>query len=226
MKKYKIRKDGHIVALRDIPSVVCKGDVGGTIDNEDNLSHDGNCWVFPGASVRESAFVGGNAQVSGNAIIRGLARVVDKAEVNGDAVISGDAFIGGYARVAEHAKISGNARVKDHAYIMDNAVVTDASHVYDNAVVSDNAVIAGEAHVTDHMCVRLDTKLTKKRDAVYVGNLRYPLTITPKYVFGGCRDFTHKQFQCLTRKQCGNPNWTQKELRQYKAFLKAYQAGK
>ena len=45
-----------------------KGELGGFIENEDNLSHDGNAWVS------------GNAQVSGNARVSGDAVVYDEAD--------------------------------------------------------------------------------------------------------------------------------------------------
>ena len=62
-KKYELVRDravslsdGHNVyrirALRDIPEIgVSKGDLGGCVDNEDNLSHKGLCWVHDDACV-------------------------------------------------------------------------------------------------------------------------------------------------------------------------------
>lgn len=44
-----------------------KGELGGFIEKEDNLSHDGNAWVYGNAQVYGDARVSGNAQVSGNA---------------------------------------------------------------------------------------------------------------------------------------------------------------
>ena len=44
-----------------------KGELGGFIEKEDNLSHDGNAWVSGDAQVSGDARVSGNAQVSGDA---------------------------------------------------------------------------------------------------------------------------------------------------------------
>ena len=71
MKKYKLGKcEGNelcrVIALRDFADVK-KGDIGGRIQNEKNLSQDGNAWVS------------GNAQVSGNALVtRGPINVIMK----------------------------------------------------------------------------------------------------------------------------------------------------
>ena len=58
---------------------VKKGDVGGYVESEKNLSQHGNAWVSGDAKVYGDAKVSGNAEVSGN------------AWVSGDAKVSGDA---------------------------------------------------------------------------------------------------------------------------------------
>ena len=54
-----------------------KGELGGFIEKEDNLSHDGDAWVYGNAQVSGDARVYGNAQVSGNAdyaVVKGFGR--------------------------------------------------------------------------------------------------------------------------------------------------------
>ncbi len=97
MKKYKTTEDEatgllRITALIDIPSKNVKvGDVGGLIEKESNLSHDGSCWVFGHAKVSGDAKVFGNTWVSGNAWVSGTAVVSGDAWVTGNARVSGDA---------------------------------------------------------------------------------------------------------------------------------------
>ena len=57
------------------------GDLGGWIEKEENLSHDGKAWVW------------GNAEVWGNAKVWGDAEVWGNAEVCGDAKVCGDAEV-------------------------------------------------------------------------------------------------------------------------------------
>ena len=82
-----------------------KGDLGGWIEKEDNLSQEGNCWVHGNARVYEDARVSGDARVYGN------------AQVYGDARVSGDARVYGNAQVYEDARVSGDARVYGNAYL-------------------------------------------------------------------------------------------------------------
>ncbi|WP_375612098.1 MULTISPECIES: hypothetical protein [unclassified Bartonella] len=75
-----------ILALRDFGDVKA-GDLGAFIQKEDNLGHDGNCWISDDAKVYGYAKVFGDAHVYGNA------RVFANAQVFGGTFISGKAKI-------------------------------------------------------------------------------------------------------------------------------------
>ena len=97
-KKYRLLEDETITidgrtlyrieALRDFADVK-KGDKGGYIESEINLSHEGNCWVSGNAWVYGDALVCDNAWVFGNARVYDNARVFGNAWVYGDAKVSG-----------------------------------------------------------------------------------------------------------------------------------------
>ena len=108
MKKYEIRDDGRIVALRDFGDVKA-GDVGGFVDSEANLSHDGNCWIYGDASVSDDAQVSGNARVFDKAVISGNAHIFGEARVFGNARVSGKAWVFGEVQVSVGTKLSGDA---------------------------------------------------------------------------------------------------------------------
>ena len=103
-KKYELLKDDavtyfgrtlyRIKATTDFGDVK-KGELGGYIEKDGNLSHLGNSWVTDNARVTDDAMVSGNARVSDNA------RVTDDARVSGN------------ARVSDNARVSGNARVSE-----------------------------------------------------------------------------------------------------------------
>ena len=99
--KYKLTNTTKIVngvtlyqiqALKDF-SDVKKGDIGGWIQAEKNLSQENNCWVW------------------GDALVYGDARVYNDAMVYNDALVYGDAWVWGDANVSGKAQVSGNARV-------------------------------------------------------------------------------------------------------------------
>ena len=123
MKKYELTTDTksifgkryfRIRALVDFGNV-SKGDLGGYIESEDNLSNDtgyGNAWVGG------EAYVGGDARVCNNA------RVGEKAHIGGDAWVGGNAWVGGEAYVGGDARVVGEARVDGEAYVDSNDCYT------------------------------------------------------------------------------------------------------
>lgn len=92
-RKYEFTGETWVVAgrtLRRIRAVqtfsdVRAGDLGGWIEAESNLSHDGDCWVYNEAQVYGSAQVYGDAMVYGDARVSGSARIYGNARVGGNA---------------------------------------------------------------------------------------------------------------------------------------------
>ena len=61
--------------------IVEVGDLGGWIEKEENLSHEGKAWVWGNAEVWGNAKVWGNAEVWGNAKVCGDAEVFSASHV-------------------------------------------------------------------------------------------------------------------------------------------------
>ncbi len=102
-KKYELLADDclragdrtvyRIRALRDFGDVR-RGDLGGYIENESALAHDGHAWVHDVAQVYgPKGRVGGNARIKGEAWV--LGRVDGDAEVCDLVVVGEDAHVGG-----------------------------------------------------------------------------------------------------------------------------------
>ena len=102
----------RIEATEDFGNVK-KGDKGGWIEKEGNLSQNGNAWVCGDAKVFGNAWVFGNAKVYGNAWVCGDAKVFGNAKVYGDAEVYGNAKVYGDAWVCGDTEVCGNAEVQD-----------------------------------------------------------------------------------------------------------------
>ena len=137
MKKYELTDDSitfmgrklfRIRAIRSFNDVAV-GDLGGYIEKEENLSHDGDAWIYNdawisgNARIYDYARISGNARIYGNtfiydnARIYGNARISDYACIYNDAWISGNACISGFACISNYARISGNAWISGFARI-------------------------------------------------------------------------------------------------------------
>ena len=157
-KKYKLTEESivflgrtlyRIEALKDF-NIVKKGDKGGYIEKEDNLSREEDCWISDNAKVFGNAVVYGNAKVFDNAYVCGNAKVYCKAEVCGNAKVYDNAIVYGKALVCGNAKVFGKAEVCGNAVVCDKVRVFDDAFVYDNAIVCGNAQVCGCAEIKDN----------------------------------------------------------------------------
>ena len=123
MKKYELTDETievygtalhRIKALKDFGNVK-KGELGGYVESERNLSQEGNCWVYDNARVYSNAKVFGNAEVCDNARVYSNAKVCDNARVYSNAKVCDN------ARVYSNAKVFGNAEVCGNAEVFGNA---------------------------------------------------------------------------------------------------------
>lgn len=96
-----MRKLFRIRALKDIGTNVKKGDLGGFVNNENNLSQEGDCWIFDSAKIYNSAKVFGKAEVSGEAKVFGKVEVYDSAKVFGLTIVYDSAEICDSAQITK-----------------------------------------------------------------------------------------------------------------------------
>ena len=118
MKKFELTSESivnifgkklfRIKALVEFGNVK-EGELGGFVEKEENLSHEGNAWVYENARVYGDAWVCENAWVYGDAEVYGNAKACGNAEVCGNAWVYGDAWVSGNARVSGDAWVSEDA---------------------------------------------------------------------------------------------------------------------
>ena len=147
----------QIKALKDFGNVKA-GDLGGYVEKEDNLSQEGNCWIFDNAKVYENAKVYGNAKIYENATVGGEAKVYGNAEVFGKALVYNN------AEVYDNAKVYGNADVRDNAQVYENAQVYGLAQVFENVEISGDAQVYGEAKVFGNVKVYDKAKIYDKAE--------------------------------------------------------------
>lgn len=131
------RGHGHthyrIRALVDIPRHGVKaGDIGGLLQDERCLSHEGDCWLGGDAVVNK------NVRIRDNALVSEQARLLFMTTVEGDAFVGGrtssnmSAVIGGQAQVTGKTYIGGRSRIEGTARLQD-------AHVHGSARINEGA---------------------------------------------------------------------------------------
>lgn len=127
-KKYEILKDTEkdffgrkvyrIKALKDF-SDIKKGDIGGYVESEKNLSQEGDCWIYGNAIACDYSEVCDNAKVAGNSLVCNYSIVGDNSTVCDNTVVREYAIVGGKAIVC------GNSVVRNHAIVGGDTKVCD-----------------------------------------------------------------------------------------------------
>lgn len=180
LKDFGLVKDGNTQYYR-----VKEGDLGGYVQSENNLSHDGDAWVSQDGAVYEDAFVTDNALVFGNALVSGTSQIKGAARVGGTTQVSGSAVIADNAKIfngeiadkayvhdnAEidgNVAISGNARIFGEAKVKGNNVeIKENARLYDKVkVMGNNICIMGNVAVNGYAQIRSNTQITKMGDYI------------------------------------------------------------
>ncbi len=158
---------------------VREGELGGWVEKEENLSQNGEAWVYNEACVYNEARVFDEARVYGKARVYSEAQVFDEARIFGEARVCGEARIFGEAQVSDEARIFGEARVfgeaqvSGEARIFGEAQVSDKARVFDEARIFGKAQVCGEAQVSGAV--------------LYIIGLDWNVTITDKHIKIGCQ---------------------------------------
>ena len=106
-KKYEFTGETKKFSGRTLKRIkrISDGVIGGWIESEENLSHEGWCFIY------DEAIVYGEAEVYGEARVCGEAEVYDEARVYGEAIVYGKAIVYGEAEVCGKARVCGKAKV-------------------------------------------------------------------------------------------------------------------
>lgn len=105
----------RIQALRDF-SDVKKGDLGGFVESEGNLSQEGDCWIYD------------------------MAQAMEKSRVEDDACLRDCSKMYGSSLLKDKAQLQGCARMIQYACLADNAVAIDAT-ILGFATITGDVVI-------------------------------------------------------------------------------------
>ena len=170
IKKYKLIKEMieydcrilyRIVACKNFllknGMKIKKGDLGGYVECYNNLSQDGNCWIFGGAKVMDHATVLDDAMVYDNATIKGNALVM------GNAIVTWKSTVMDYARIMCDAYLIGPT-VMDHVIVMDNCLICgDDILLNGNKIVNEKNATIERCNVNDNGLIKNEFLLNKNK---------------------------------------------------------------
>ena len=126
----------RIEALKDFGDVK-KGEQGGFVQSEKNLSQFENCWICDDAKAYGDSFVAENAVL------------LDFAQICDDAIATGYSRIYNRAFVHQRAMITGRAIIRNGASVGGNAAVVGEAKVIEFSKVEGSSIVNGHAEISD-----------------------------------------------------------------------------
>ena len=199
-KKYELTEEtmtyGKVIlhrikALKDF-GYIKKGELGGWIESEDNLSQEGLCWVHGKAKVF------GNAKVSKNAQVHRDAKVFGSARIYGNATVSDSAIVRGNATVHGNAHVHGSARIYEWVDVGDNANIRGESHVLGHTTLRGNVCLSGNSRINTKsiLCCTSDVltvgPISKNEHWLTFFNGGSEIEVSCDFFSGSIEDFTTK----------------------------------
>lgn len=164
----------HRIRALESFSDVRSGDLGGYIEKESNLSHEGLCWVYDSACVMDDAIISDNAK------IKDMSRIINSASIMGNAVICDSAEVSNDAKVYGDAKMFSNSRAYHNAEVFGSVKIKDNVRVLRDAWVYGDFEVGGTANITEK---------TTKAPIVIMG-LAYVVTIMDAHISFDCQTRT------------------------------------
>lgn len=198
-KETKVYLDKTVYRIRAMENfgLVSKGELGGFIEKEENLSQSGDCWVYHEAIVMDNARVSGNARVENNAIVK------DNAILKDEASVEDWATVGGKAICLDDAKIVNNARIFGETVVLkDRCLVAGMSSIYSTGTI----IIGDEAGIGVLGCVE-GTNIIIGGEAQIYNNVESGAIITGSEIckFSNCSSDLSKDIASSIRVQTGLP---------------------
>lgn len=158
MNKYELLEDDTITlpnsettlyrirALRDFDDVK-KGDLGGYIEAERNLSHEGDCWLYQNSMAYELANVKDNAKLYDSSQARGRARVGRDASLQDNSIARGYSIIRGATLIQGESIVEGSVSVYGNVIIRGNSIVKGDTRLRGDCIIADAYITSGDAVV-------------------------------------------------------------------------------
>ncbi len=144
--------DPEIKALGDFGHVKA-GELGGWIQSDKNLSHEGTAWVFGNACVMDLALVEDDACVCDSAMISEAARISGIANVKDYAIVTNCATISDWVTIRDRAFVGGNAKIEGGVCVYGGASVYEDAHISGDARLFGDAYVYGKTRIFGYALV-------------------------------------------------------------------------
>ncbi len=161
---------------------VKKGQLGGWVENKDNLSQNGTCWINDDAEVFNNATVTRDAYVADKAKVFDGAKLIDKCSVVENAIVKGK-----YTCISDNAHIGGNVEVGS------NKGKYTSIYGY-SCVVTKDKIVVKNVYIDS---IEIFHNCTKQPIVLY--GFDYDVVVLDNHIQIGCQSRTFKEWKNTTK---------------------------
>ena len=216
----------RIKALKNFGDVLV-GYLGGYIEKEENLSHEGDCFVYDNACVFEDAEVRDDAKIFDEAQVYGTAGVFDDVEVSDHVKVYDSACVYGESQIYDNAEIYESADVHGHSAVYGFAKIRGEANVYGNPEIYEYAEICGSTTICGDAYIIKDAYIESDEDYAFVHGFGSENRTTTFFrlknskdigVKCGCFNGTLKEFKKKVKQRHGRSKYAKEYLHIIKAI--------
>lgn len=157
--KFQGRTLYRIRALKDFYDVK-KGDLGGWVSNENNLSQEDNCWIYDDAKCMDNSKMYDNSTMHGcskmydNSAMHGHSEMYDLSKMYDDSTLYDYSTMYDNSEMHDSSEMHGNSTMYDNSLMFDDSALYDNSTMYGNSAMFDDSEMHGESemHGYSRMC--------------------------------------------------------------------------
>lgn len=243
-KTYSTKKLHQIVALESFGKVN-KGDLGGWIESEANLSQDGLCWIEQNVLVFGDGRVLDNAYISGDVIVNGIVKNYVSIEsinthIRSGAIIEDDVMlrnssgfisgkVSGAVLVEGYCNIDSWAEITDSVYLINSNIFggkISGETILDSCTVYGDSVIGKNAYV--NKCITFHSaKLENPDDVLIFENIIdnciiycYPTVKDKLVIASSSSNLLKEHFELETFKQVLNEEFSEEHKKMFEMIIK------
>ena len=177
MKKYELIKESKTIfkgrevfrvkALKNFGNVKA-GDVGGWVCSCNNLSQEGDCWIYDDAKCLDNAKMHNNSRMFNNSVMCDNAEMFNNSRMFNNSVMCDNTIM------YDNAIMYNNSKMCDKSVMCDNSRMCDNAEMYDYAILDKDKLLYGSINksykkIFQYHCEKrlITAILTEKNEILY-----------------------------------------------------------
>lgn len=153
--KYEGRKLYRIKALKNFYDVK-KGDLGGWVSGENNLSQEGDCWIYNEAKCMDSSKIYDDGRMYDNSKMYGNSTMYENTIIYGNSAMYDHSIMRGYSIMYGNSRMFGHSTMRDYSKMYENSVMRGVSMMIGHSMMCGYSVLKRDEKLSGELASKVD----------------------------------------------------------------------